>query len=65
MGGAIGYMPFPEFLSIWNNYKYCTILGLFSELGARKKVVDTVLESATYGGRCRLYAISRIFQHWE
>ena len=30
MGGAIGYVPFPEFFSIGNNSKYCTILGLFS-----------------------------------
>ena len=49
MAGIIGYMPFPEFLSIGNNYKYCTILGMFSVLGAPRKVIDTVLESSTHG----------------
>ena len=65
MGGAIGYVPFPEFFSIGNNSKYCSISGLFSVLGARRKVIDTVLESSTHGGLNRLYAITRIFQHRE
>ena len=64
MGGAIGYMPFPEFLSIWNNYKYCTILGLFSVLGAPRKVIDTVLESSTHMGPIIGYSISQIFEAW-
>ena len=34
---------------------------MFSALGAPGKVVDTVLESATHGGRYRLCAIYRIF----
>ena len=38
---------------------------LFSALGAPRKVVDTVLESATHGGRYRPCAIFRIFQHRE
>ena len=55
-------MRLPEFLSIGNNYKYCTILGLFSVLGAPRKVIDTVLESSTHVGPIIGYAISRIFQ---
>ena len=49
MAVKIGYMPFPEFLSIGNNSKYCKILGLFSVLGAPRKVIDTVLEFSTHG----------------
>ncbi len=33
---------------------------MFSALGAPRKVVDTVLESATHGGVYRPYAVSRI-----
>ena len=62
MGGAIGYVPFPEFFSIGNNSKYCSISGLFSVLGAPRKVIDTVLESSTHMGPIIIYAISRIFQ---
>ena len=65
MTGNIGYMPFPEFFSIGNNSKYCRISSVFSVVGAPRKVVDTVLESATDGGVYRLYPISRIFQHRE
>ena len=65
MAVSIGYMPFPEFFSIGNNSKYCSILGQFSVLEAPRKVIDTVLEFATHGGCLRLYAISRIFQHRE
>ena len=59
MAGKIGYMPFPEFFSTGNNSKYCSILGLFSVLGAPRKVIDTVLESSTHGGEKRLYAVTR------
>ena len=62
MVGKIGYMPFPELFSIGNNYKYCSISGLFSVLGAPRKVIDTVLESSTHVGPIIGYAISRIFQ---
>ena len=62
MAVSIGYMPFPEFLSIGNNSKYCSILDVFSVLGAPKKVIDTVLESSTHMGPIIGYAISRIFQ---
>ena len=62
MADVIGYVPFPEFLSVGNNCKYCTILGLFSILGAPRKVIDTVLESSTHMGPIIGYAISRIFQ---
>ena len=67
MAGAIGYMPFPEFFRIGNNYKYCKISGIFSVLGVGvpRKVIDTFLKSATNGGKNRLYAISRIFQNRE
>ena len=50
MAVSIGYMPFPEFFSIGNNYKYCSFSGVFSALGAPRKVVDTVLESSSHGG---------------
>ena len=60
MTGNVGYMPFPDFYSIGNNSKYCSILGLFSVLGAPRKVIDTVLESSTHGDQS--YVISRIFQ---
>ena len=63
MAGKIGYMPFPEFFSIGSNYKYCSISGVFSLLGALRKVIDTVLESSTHMGPIIEYAISRIFQH--
>ena len=49
MAGNVGYMPFPEFFSIGNNSKYCSILGLFSVLGAPRKVINTVLESSIHG----------------
>ena len=49
MADVIGYVPFPEFFSIGNNYKYCSISGVFSVLGAPRKVIDTVLESSTHG----------------
>ena len=54
-------MPLPEFFSTGNNYKYCSISGMFSVLGAPKKVIDTVLESSTHMGPIIGYAISRIF----
>ena len=44
MAVVIGYMPFPEFFSMGNNYKYCTISDVFSVLGEPRKVIDTVLE---------------------
>ena len=62
MGGEIGYVPFPEFLSIGNNSKYCSISGLFSVLGAPRKVIVTVLESSTHMGPIIVNTISRIFQ---
>ena len=46
-------------------YKDPRLEEVFSALGVPRKVVDTVLESATYGSVYRLYAISRIFQHRE
>ena len=49
MADVIGYMPFPEFFSIGNNNKYCSISGVFSVLGVPRKVIDTVLESSTHG----------------
>ena len=49
MADVVGYMPFPEFFSIGNNYKYCSISGMFSVLGAPRKVIDTVFESSTHG----------------
>ena len=49
MADVIGYVPFPEFFSIGNNSKYCRISGVFSVLGAPRKVIDTVLESSTHG----------------
>ncbi len=49
MAGKIGNKPFPEFFSVRNNSKYCSILGVFSVLWAPKKVIDTVLESSTHG----------------
>ena len=63
MADVIGYVPFPEFFSIGNNYKYCSISGVFSVLGAPRKVIDTVLESSTHIGPIIGYVISRIFQH--
>ena len=62
MAVSIGYMPFPELFSIGNNSKYCSISGVFSVLGAPRKVIDTVLESSTHLGPIIGYAISRIFQ---
>ena len=63
MGGAIGYVPFPEFFSLGNNSKYCSISGLFSVLGAPRKVIVTVLESSTHEDQSQVkYAISPIFQ---
>ena len=62
MADVIGYVPFPEFFSIGNNSKYCRISGVFSVLGAPRKVIDTVLESSTHVGPIKGYAISRIFQ---
>ena len=49
MAGNICYMPFPNFFSIVNNSKYCSISGLFSVLGAPRKIIVTVLESSTHG----------------
>ena len=49
MADNVGYVPFPEFFSIGNNYKYCSISGMFSVLGAPRKVIDTVFESSTHG----------------
>ena len=62
MVDVIGYVPFPEFFSIGNNSKYCSISGMFSVLGAPRKVIDTVLESSTHMGPIIGYAISLIFQ---
>ena len=49
MAGKIGYVPYPKLFSIGNNSKYCRISGVFSVLGAPRKVIDTVLESSTDG----------------
>jgi len=57
-GGAIGYMPIPEFFSVGNNSKYCSISGLFSVLGAPRKVIDTVLDSSSNKGPITGYVIS-------
>ena len=62
MAASIGHVPFPDFFSIGNNYKYCSISSVFSLLGAPRKVVDTFLESSTHVGPIIGYAISRIFQ---
>ena len=62
MAVSVGHVPFPEFFSRGNNYKYCSISGVFSLLGAPRKVVDTFLESSTHVGPIIGYAISRIFQ---
>ena len=58
MAVSVGHVPFPEFFSIGNNYKYCSISGVFSVLGAPRKVIDTVLESSTHMGPIIGYAIS-------
>ena len=65
MADVVGHVPFHEFFSIGNNYKYCRISGVFSALGAPRKVVDTNLESATHVGVSRLCTVSRIFKHRE
>ena len=62
MAVSIGYMPFPKFFSIGNNYKYCSSSGVFFLLGAARKVIDTFLESSTHVGPIIGSAISRIFQ---
>ena len=62
MAVSVGYVPFPGFLCIGNNYKYCTISGVFSVLGAPRKVIVTVLEFSTHMEIIIGYAISRIFQ---
>ena len=49
MAVSVGYVPFPEFFSTGNNSNYCSISGVFSVLGAPRKVIDTVLESSTHG----------------
>ncbi len=49
MAGNIGYMPFPEFFSIGINSKYGRISGVFSALGAPRKMVDTVSKFFTHG----------------
>ena len=53
---------FPSFSAWCNNSKDCIISGVFSALGAPRKVVDTFLESSTHVGPIIGYAISRIFQ---
>ena len=62
MAVSVGHVPFPDFFNIGNNYKYCSISGVFSLLGAPRKVIDTFLESSTHVGPIIGYAISRIFQ---
>ena len=52
----------PNFSALCNNFKDCSISGVFSVLGAPRKVIDTVLESSTHMGPIIAYAISRIFQ---
>ena len=56
---------FPNFSTRSNNFIFSSISGVFFALGAGRKVVDTVLESATHGGCNRLYAVSQIFKHME
>ena len=51
MAVSVGYVPFPEFFSTGNNSNYCSISGVFSVLGAPRKVIDTVLESSTHGNQ--------------
>ena len=62
MADVTGHGPFPEFVSRGYNSNYCSISGVFSLLGAPRKVVDTFLESSTHVGPIIGYAISRIFQ---
>ena len=38
---------FPNFSTWSNNYRFLSISGVFSAMGARRKVIDTVLESST------------------
>ena len=64
MAFNVGYMPFPEFFSMGNNYKYCSISGMFPALGVPRKVVDTFLEASTHVGPIIGYVISRIFSAW-
>ena len=54
---------FPNFSVRCNNYKDCSISGVFSALGAPRKVVDTIFESSYSLGTIVQYAISQIFQH--
>ena len=62
MGTNHRICDFPNF-SVWcNNSKDCSISGVFSALGAPRKVVDTFLESSTHVGQIIGYGISRIFQ---
>ena len=49
MGTNHRICDFPNFFSIGNNSKDCCISGVFSVLGAPRKVIDTVLESSTNG----------------
>ena len=49
-------------LPIYNDPRFYEV---FSALGAPRKVVDTVLESATHGERYRLCVIFRNFHHRE
>ena len=53
---------FSFYLPIYKDWMFFQVI---SALGAPRKVVDTVLESATHGGCNRLCAVSRIFQHRE
>ena len=62
MAGIIGYTPFPKFFSMGNNYTCCSISGMFSVLGAPRKVIDAFLESSTHMAPIIEYVISRIFQ---
>ena len=62
MADIIGYVLFPEFFTIWNNSNYSSISGMFSVLGAPRKVIYTVLEYSTHMGPIIGYAISQIFQ---
>ena len=63
MAAVVGYMPFPEFFSIGNNYKYCSISGVFSVLEAPRKVLDTVLVFSTLGKW--LIQFLNPLNHWE
>ena len=62
MGTNHRICDFLNFSAWCNNSKDCRISGMFSALGASRKVVDTFFDSSYSLGRIVQYAISQIFQ---